>query len=47
LDDKALAYFANASPANLSDDMLAWKVRAALRAGKTPAWTAIQSAVTP
>jgi soluble lytic murein transglycosylase len=37
LDDKALAYFANASPTNLSDDMLAWKVRAALRAGKTPA----------
>jgi soluble lytic murein transglycosylase len=45
LDDKAFAYFANASPANLSDDMLAWKVRAALRAGKTPAWPAIQSAV--
>ena len=45
LDDKALSYFANASHTNLSDDMLAWKVRAALRAGKTPAWSAIQSAV--
>ena len=45
LDNKALAYFANANPTNLSDDMLAWKVRAALRAGKTPAWSAVQSAV--
>ena len=44
-DDKALDYFAIAGNAALSDDNLAWKVRAALRAGKTPAWAVIQSAV--
>lgn len=44
-DDKALDYFAVAGNAALSDDMLAWKVRAALRAGKTPAWAVVQSAV--
>jgi len=44
-DDKALDYFAVAGNAALSDDILAWKVRAALRAGKTPAWAVIQSAV--
>ena len=45
LDDKALDYFANAGNTIASDDILAWKVRAALRAGKTPAWSSIQSAV--
>ena len=44
-DDKALDYFALAGNTPLSDDILAWKVRAALRAGKTPAWAVIQSAV--
>ena len=44
-DEKALEYFALAGNAALSDDILAWKVRAALRAGKTPAWAVIQSAV--
>lgn len=44
-DDKALDYFASAGSAALSDDILAWKVRAALRAGKTPAWPLIQSAI--
>lgn len=44
-DDKALDYFASAGNAALSDDILAWKVRAALRAGKTPAWPLIQSAI--
>ena len=44
-DDKALDYFAVAGNAALSDDILAWKVRAGLRAGKTPAWAVIQSAV--
>jgi len=44
-DDKALEYFTVAGNAALSDDILAWKVRAALRAGKTPAWAVIQSAV--
>jgi soluble lytic murein transglycosylase len=44
-DDKALDYFAFAVNAALSDDILAWKVRAALRAGKTPAWPIIQSAI--
>jgi soluble lytic murein transglycosylase len=45
MDDKALDYFANAGSAALSDDILAWKVRAALRAGKTPAWSVVQSAI--
>jgi soluble lytic murein transglycosylase len=45
LDDKALDYFANAGTTALSDDILAWKVRAALRAGKTPVWPVIQSAI--
>ena len=45
MDDKALDYFANAGNTAASDDILAWKVRAALRAGKTPAWSAVQSAV--
>ena len=44
-DDKALDYFAVAGNASLSDDILAWKVRAGLRAGKKPAWAVIQSAV--
>jgi soluble lytic murein transglycosylase len=44
-DDKALDYFAGAGNAALSDDILAWKVRAALRSGKTPAWPIVQSAI--
>jgi soluble lytic murein transglycosylase len=45
LDDKALDYFSAAGNVALSDDLLAWKVRAALRSNKTPAWPAIQSAI--
>lgn len=45
LDDKALDYFAGTGNAALGDDILAWKVRAALRSGKSPAWPAIQSAI--
>jgi soluble lytic murein transglycosylase len=45
LDDKALDYFVNAGNTAASDDILAWKVRAALRAGKTPSWSAVQSAI--
>ncbi len=45
LDDQALGYFSNTGNAVLSDDMLAWKVRAALRAGKSPAWSEVQSAI--
>lgn len=45
LDDKALDYFGNAGNSVASDDILAWKVRAALRAGKTPAWSAVQSSI--
>lgn len=44
-DDKALDYFAMAGNSAPSDDILSWKVRASLRAGKTPAWAVIQSAV--
>jgi soluble lytic murein transglycosylase len=39
LGDDALAYYAKVSrDSDLSDDMLAWKVRAALRAGPEPLW---------
>ncbi len=41
----ALDHYARVSrDADLSDDMLAWKVRAALRAGRVPNWNAVLSA---
>ena len=45
LGDDALAYYAKVSRDNdLSDDMLRWKARAALRAGLAPQWaTALQA----
>ena len=45
LDREALEYYAQVSnPADLSDDMLGWKVRAALRAGSRPQWPVVLSA---
>ena len=45
LSDDALGYFDNVShDTDLSDDMLAWKVRAALRAPKGPQWQAVLKA---
>jgi soluble lytic murein transglycosylase len=42
----ALQYFANVTKdTDLSDDMLGWKVRAALRAGTQPNWTLVLAAV--
>jgi soluble lytic murein transglycosylase len=42
----ALQYFARVSKdSNLSDDMLAWKARAALRAGNQPNWQAVAMAI--
>ncbi|MEO5669729.1 MAG: transglycosylase SLT domain-containing protein [Ramlibacter sp.] len=45
LSNDALSHFGKVSrDADLNDDMLAWKVRAALRAGRSPHWaTVIQS----
>jgi soluble lytic murein transglycosylase len=44
--DDALAYFARVSKdTDLNDDMLGWKVRAALRAGNTPRWPLVLSAI--
>ena len=41
----ALRYFAKVSKdTDLTDDMLGWKVRAALRAGNQPSWTQVLSA---
>ena len=46
LGNDALAHYAKVSrDADLSDDMLAWKARAALRAGRTPQWPAVLQAV--
>jgi len=46
LDDDALDYFAKAgSGTGLTDDMLAWKVRAALRAADKPAWSVVTQAI--
>ena len=46
LDDDALDLFARVARASdLTDDMLAWKARAALRAGRTPNWQALQAAI--
>jgi soluble lytic murein transglycosylase len=46
LGNDALAHYAKVSRDNdLSDDMLAWKVRAALRAGPAPQWPVVLQAV--
>lgn len=46
LSSDALAYFAKVSKdTDLSDDMLGWKARAALRAGSTPRWSVVQGAI--
>ena len=46
LGNDALTYFGNVSrDGDLSDEMLAWKVRAALRSGRVPQWKAVLSAV--
>ncbi|MEN9385119.1 MAG: hypothetical protein RL323_2262, partial [Pseudomonadota bacterium] len=42
LDDKAHTYFAKALPQHLNDDLLAWKTRAALRAGD---WSAVAASI--
>ncbi len=46
LDNDALTHFARvAHDKDLNDDMLGWKVRAALRAGNTPKWPVVESAI--
>ncbi len=46
LDDDALSHFARvANDKDLNDDMLGWKVRAALRAGNTPKWSVVESTI--
>ncbi len=46
LDDEALSHFQQVSRvADLSDDMLGWKARAALRAGSTPKWSVVEAAI--
>ncbi|OOG44004.1 lytic transglycosylase domain-containing protein [Polaromonas sp. A23] len=46
LSNEALGYFAKVSKdADLSDDMLGWKARAALRAGSTPRWSLVLGAI--
>ncbi|MGA0570280.1 transglycosylase SLT domain-containing protein [Variovorax sp. VNK109] len=46
LSPDALAHFAKVSKdADLTDDMLGWKVRAALRAGSTPRWPLVKEAI--
>jgi soluble lytic murein transglycosylase len=46
LDDNALDYYAKVSrDSDLTDDMLAWKARAALRAGAKPQWAALRQAI--
>ena len=46
LDKDALDYFAKAGPGQgLTDEMLAWKVRAALRAEDKPHWSAVIAAI--
>jgi soluble lytic murein transglycosylase len=46
LDDDTLDHYARvAHDKDLNDDMLAWKVRAALRAGNTPKWSLVESAI--
>ena len=46
LDDDALTHFARvAHEKDLNDDMLGWKVRAALRAGNSPKWPVVESSI--
>ena len=46
LDDDALDHFAKVrNDRDLNDDMLGWKVRAALRAGNTPRWSVVESSI--
>jgi len=46
LQPDTLAYFARVThDADLTDEMLAWKARAALRAASAPDWKALQSAI--
>ncbi len=46
LSSDALGYFSKVSKdTDLSDDMLGWKVRAALRAGSTPRWPVVLGAI--
>ncbi|MEO6291709.1 MAG: lytic transglycosylase domain-containing protein, partial [Burkholderiaceae bacterium] len=46
LNSQAVSYFSNVGKdTDLNDDMLGWKVRAALRAGATPQWPMVVSAV--
>lgn len=46
LDADTLDHYARvAHDKDLNDDMLAWKVRAALRAGNTPKWSLVESAI--
>jgi prepilin-type N-terminal cleavage/methylation domain-containing protein len=46
LNNDALDHYAQAgNGAHLTDDMLAWKVRAALRADSTPQWSTVESAI--
>jgi soluble lytic murein transglycosylase len=46
LDDEALSHFARVgNDKDLNDDMLGWKVRAALRAGNTPKWPVVESTI--
>jgi soluble lytic murein transglycosylase len=46
LDDDTLDHYARvAHDKDLNDDMLAWKVRAALRAGNSPKWSVVESAI--
>jgi soluble lytic murein transglycosylase len=46
LDDDALSHFNRvAHDKDLNDDMLGWKVRAALRASNTPKWAVVESSI--
>jgi soluble lytic murein transglycosylase len=46
LDEDTLDHYARvAHDKDLNDDMLAWKVRAALRTGQTPKWSLVESAI--
>ncbi len=46
LSSDAMGYYANVTKdSDLNDDMLGWKVRAALRAGSKPRWPEVLSAV--
>ena len=46
LDDDAMTHFARvAHEKDLNDDMLGWKVRAALRAGNSPKWPVVESSI--